>query len=195
MANWRRLCNLGNCFLKKGQLGRAILNYERARKINPSDSDLRANYQYATSLIKGASSGDTMAWYEKALERLFGGLSINGLILFLSMLYAFSMAIFIARIYLAGVRRYSFVAFAILMAIFILGSLSLYGKASTMGKEAITLIDKADIRYEPFERAPVHFTLYEGMKIRMLQVKGDWVKISSSNQKAGWVQVSNIEVI
>jgi len=187
--------NLGNCFFKKGQLGKAILHYERAGKFIPLDSDLRANIQYATSLIRGASSRETMAWHEKTFERVSGGLSINGLIFFLSMLYTLSMVLLIAKIYLVEVRKYLFAAIAILMAFFFLGSLSLYGEVSTMGKEAIILIDQADVRYEPFERAPVHFTLYEGMKIRMLRVKGDWVKISASNQKAGWVQASTIEVI
>ncbi len=83
--------NLGNCYFKKGDLGRAILNYERAKRIIPSDGDLEANYKYATSLIQGSSPGDAAPWHEQILESLFGGLSLNGLIILLSIIYAFSM--------------------------------------------------------------------------------------------------------
>jgi len=187
--------NLGNCYLKKGELGRAILNYERAKRIIPSDGDLEANYKYATSLIQGTSPGDAAPWYEQILERLFGGLSLNGLIILLSMIYAFSMLIFIARIYFKGLRRYSMTAIAILIALFISGSLSLYGRISAIGKEAIAIMDQAEVKREPFDRAPAHFILYEGMKIRVIDSKGEWIKISTSDKKVGWVRPSTIEVI
>ena len=187
--------NLGNCYFKKGDLGRAILNYERAKRIIPSDGDLEANYKYATSLIQGTLPGDAAPWHEQILERLFGGLSLNGLIILLSMIYAFSMLIFIARIYFKGLRRYSMTAIAILIALFISGSLSLYGRISAIGKEAIAIMDQAEVKLEPFDRTPAHFTIYEGMKISVIDSKGEWIKISTSDKKVGWVHASIIEVI
>lgn len=44
--------NTGNAYLKSKDLGRAILWYERARKLTPSDPDLRFNLAYAQSLLK-----------------------------------------------------------------------------------------------------------------------------------------------
>ncbi len=187
--------NLGNCYFKKGELGRAILNYERARRIIPSDGDLEANYKYAASLTQGTSPGDAAPWHQQILERLLGGLSLNGLIILLSMIYASSMLIFIARIYFKGLRRYSMTAIAILIALFISGSLSLYGRISAIGKEAIAITDQAEIKLEPFDRAPIHLTLYEGTKIRILRSKGNWVKISTADKKVGWIKASTIEVI
>ncbi|MGB6422385.1 MAG: tetratricopeptide repeat protein, partial [Anaerolineales bacterium] len=35
--------NLGNVYYKQGDLGRAIVNYERAALMNPRDSDIQAN--------------------------------------------------------------------------------------------------------------------------------------------------------
>ena len=42
--------NLGNAHFKTGDLGRTILNYERARKLNPGDADIQANLDLARSL-------------------------------------------------------------------------------------------------------------------------------------------------
>jgi tetratricopeptide (TPR) repeat protein len=187
--------NLGNCYLKKGQFGKAILNYERAKRIIPSDADLIANNQYARSLIKGASPQEATAWDEKIFERSLGRLSPDGLIIFLSAIYTLFMIILITRTYSIRMRKYSLAVIAILLALFILGSLSFYEKVSAIGKEAITMTDKADVKFQPFEKAPFHFALYEGMKIRILRIEGDWVKILTPDKKTGWIQVLHIEVI
>ena len=42
--------NLGNAYYKSGDLGRAVLNYERARRMAPRDADIRANLDFARSL-------------------------------------------------------------------------------------------------------------------------------------------------
>ena len=39
--------NIGNCYFKKGELGKAIVNYERANKLIPDDSDLKSNHDFA----------------------------------------------------------------------------------------------------------------------------------------------------
>jgi tetratricopeptide (TPR) repeat protein len=43
--------NLANCYLQLGDIGRAILFYERARKLRPYDGDIRHNLEIARSRI------------------------------------------------------------------------------------------------------------------------------------------------
>ncbi len=45
--------NLGNACLQSNQLGRAIVNYERATQLAPSDRQLMVNLEFANSLVKG----------------------------------------------------------------------------------------------------------------------------------------------
>ena len=51
--------NIGNGFLKLGKVGYAILCYEKARRLIPHDSDLKANLVYARSLIDEVQAEDT----------------------------------------------------------------------------------------------------------------------------------------
>ena len=44
--------NLGNAYMKNGDLGDAILWYERALKRIPADPDLKFNLDYARGLVK-----------------------------------------------------------------------------------------------------------------------------------------------
>jgi len=43
--------NLGNSYYRNNELGKAIVNYERAKRIMPRDADLAANYHHVQSLV------------------------------------------------------------------------------------------------------------------------------------------------
>ena len=44
--------NLGNAYFRLGNKGKAILNYERALKLDPLDEDTKANLEYMVSLTE-----------------------------------------------------------------------------------------------------------------------------------------------
>src|SRR5579859_4188461 len=39
--------NLGNCYYKTNEIGKAILNYEKAKRLSPGDADIQFNLQLA----------------------------------------------------------------------------------------------------------------------------------------------------
>ena len=43
--------NLGNCYYRMGEMGQAILAYERGLRLNPADEDLRNNLDFVNSRI------------------------------------------------------------------------------------------------------------------------------------------------
>ena len=48
MNQHRRIINLGNCYYRKAViLPKAILNYEKAKSLAPSDADIQFNLQIA----------------------------------------------------------------------------------------------------------------------------------------------------
>ena len=44
--------NIGNCYFKENKLGKAIVNYKRALRLEPRDGDIRSNYKFAFSTVK-----------------------------------------------------------------------------------------------------------------------------------------------
>jgi len=186
--------NLGNCFFKKGALGRAILNYERAKKVVPPDRDLLANYEYTKSLVRGDPE-PARAWHQGSVDRLFQWTSVDGLALLLSGIYTLLLLISIASWYIQAARRYWIHFLIILTVIFVLASISLHHRISLQGKEAIIIADTAEAKFQPFDRAPAHFIAREGMKVKVLSLKEEWAKIERSDKKVGWIRKSKIEVI
>ncbi len=60
--------NLGNSYYRKGELGKAILNYERAKRLLPRDSDLNFNYHYALSQVKNGREEASLNFWHRFLK-------------------------------------------------------------------------------------------------------------------------------
>ena len=82
--------NLGNSYFKKGEAGKAIVNYERAKRFIPNDSDLKSNYDYAHSSLnlERKPFGNL---FEKLADRLFEGATIKSLNDFVFIFLAYSI--------------------------------------------------------------------------------------------------------
>jgi tetratricopeptide (TPR) repeat protein len=184
--------NIGNCYFKKGDIGRALLNYERAKRMIPGDSDLASNYSYARSLIKGDVSMASSPWFKRLLNK-FDFFTINGLTIFLSAVFAFSVFFLLSGLFIRSLKRYERFVLPILLIIFILGAFSLYSRVSMLGKEAVIISEKADARFEPLENATTFFTVHEGMKVYITESKKDWSKVERFDGKVGWIMSSSLE--
>jgi len=186
--------NIGNCYFKKGDIGKAILNYERAKKLIPEDSDLASNYSFARSLIKGDTSKASNPWFKRILH-IFDFFTINGLTVFLSIVFVCAILFLILGIFIHSLKRYYRFVLPLLLIIFILGAFSLYGRVSLLGKEAVIISVSSDAKFEPIDSATTHFTVYEGMKVYITESKKDWSKVERFDGKAGWIVSGSMERI
>jgi tetratricopeptide (TPR) repeat protein len=186
--------NLANSYFKKGELGKAILNYEKAMRLIPRDSDLKSNYEYAQSQIKGGVVEPKLPWYRVAYEAIFSFFTINGLAFSLALLFTGILLIILLTIDVPAIRKYRVGILAVLIIIFVLFSLALFKKASKVGKEAIIIVKNTDAKFEPFDSATIHFTLYEGTKVTVISSKHSWCKIERSDKKTGWVKKTDLGI-
>ncbi len=186
--------NLGNCYMKKGEHGRAVLNYERAKRLMPRDSDLGANYRFALSEIKYNVSGRADTFYQKIIF-LFDELTVNETTAALSAVFIAIILLIAIRLYSIAVRKKFIYIAAVLLTCFLVLAFALYEKVSLIDKEAVVLAESSDARFEPVETATTHFTLHEGMKIYMIQMKKEWAKVRRADGNVGWVKAEDIEKI
>ena len=217
--------NLANSYFKKGELGKAILNYERSKILMPSDSDLKSNSEYALSL----SGVDKTP--KKAIERIFAGLNVDSLamILFISQGAIFLILIFLTVLSFPRKRpayrpsasprgeqagnpnnlsfpgltgesrlryfRFYKAAIACLAAAFLLAGWSFKRKIDWLNKGAVVIAQKSEARFEPLEGSTAHFVLRQGAKVEFLESTQSWVKIRRNDGKMGWVKKEAIELI
>ncbi len=183
--------NLGNSYFKKQELGKAVLNYERAKRLLPRDPDVAANTQFALSEVQNDVQRPLNAW-----ERLWEGhikfYSVNEMALMLIILLVLFGAAHLATLYLhwkAG--RLAMCAAAVLF--FIFG----YGLQAKLADEhnAAVAVRSSAARFEPNEKATVYFELSEGQRCQVHEREGGWAKIVRPDGKTGWVDAGSVEGI
>lgn len=189
--------NLANSYLKEGALGKAVLNYERAKQLIPRDKDLESNYRHAVSLMVNSIETPKISWLRKLADKFYGQFTLNEITVLLSIICALVFLILSVRIFLRadGLRRYLLISVFILILFFIAGSFSLHKRISALGREAVVVVKKTEAKFGPFDRATTHFTLYEGAKVYVLSAKGGWSKIKRVDKKIGWIKKLSLEVI
>ncbi len=186
--------NIGNSYFKLGNLGKAILNYERANKIIPGDSDLKSNYNFAISRVLNPVSAKAVPFYKK-MTALYNGLSIDGLTVLLSVIFI-TMLLFVFIFFIVKPDvRYKTAAFVILIVFFLITLNTLIERINADNRVAVLISESSDATFEPIENATVHFTIYEGATIHIVQEKKDWIKVRRQDGKIGWIKRADLEII
>lgn len=187
--------NLGNCYLKKGAMGKAIVCYERAKSLMPRDSDLAFNYKYAQSLIKQTKAPAAKIWLLDNIWRASDLLNLRETIAMTSIIYYLNI-IFIAMFVL--IKRYrAYLKYIITVSAIILLCALAWSvhKVGDLDQGAIVVAKIADAKFEPLEGAPANFPVYEGTKVYVLKTKEDWYKIKLSDAEVGWMKKEAIEIV
>jgi len=182
--------NLGNTYFKLGLLGKAILNYERAKKLMPYDGDLRSNLEYAYSLVQQPAMDRGRIWFRHRVQKFLDSLTINGLTKILSFIYLSIIALLIGSIFNKNSRRLyvNSIASALIAALFFLTWLGVNIYRAEHIVSAIIITKEANVRFEPVEGATVHFKLYEGLNIEVLKTRGSWSQVKREDGKIGWLE-------
>jgi len=183
--------NLGNSYFKKQQFGKALVNYERARRLMPRDLDLMANSQFAASEVQNHVPFTLSPW-QKLWQRHIEFYSRDEMVLIISVLLIFLGAAHLLVLYFGWkTGRLAMGGFAVLFLIFAYG---LQMKLSA-DRDAGILIKTAAARFEPSDKATIYFELPVGQRVQVHEREGGWAKIERPDGKAGWVSEESLEGI
>jgi tetratricopeptide (TPR) repeat protein len=191
--------NLGNAYFKSDCLAPAILNYERALRLNPADGDARFNLEMCQARIVDKIDPIGMflivRWYH-ALGNLqnsngWATTSILFFILFIGSLFAYFFA---RRRFL---KKFGFF-FGIAMLAF--SSLSMVYSAQesqrlTHSDEAILFTLSVTVKSSPDKSGTDLFVLHEGTKMTVRSELGDWSEIELEDGNIGWLLSKDIQRI
>lgn len=192
------LYNLGNACFKKGELGRAILFYERANRLLPRDDDIRKNLAYANSLavdrIEVKSSALLSFW-----GKIINFLTINELTLIFTGIYLILivLGILIIRKKEAAVRKRLVQLLTPFLTLLILvGGIFFYRIYELKAGQCGVIVSKVvEVKSGPEDSLATLFSLHEGTTFSIHQQRGDWLQIMLKNGWIGWVQSNDIQKI
>ena len=191
--------NLGNAYYKNGENAKALLWYERALKLDPSDEDIQHNIAFVNRKIidKIDAVPETLfaQWWHKVTdlltERQWAVLSIIGsFLLFLSIgAYLFARS--------GGVRTTGFVTFwiSIIVIVFSVIFANKQKEKATHHTEAIVMDLVVDAKNAPNAGGKNLFVIHEGLKVQITNEMNGWVEIRLPNGEKGWIAQNSIEKI
>ena len=184
--------NLGNSYFRAGNIGKALLNYERALVLDPRHQDTRRNLDHVSGLLEYRVD-DHRNWYVRTGEKVLGyfteqEISILWLGSFFLFMAGWCFCLFFRRGAPWGWKRKALILLTIL---FVVLAAAKHFEKNVM-VDAIVLADEAEFRYGPSDTDRVAFRLGEGHKVYMVDQRKDWSRIVLVNGEGGWVKSDQI---
>ncbi|MGL5958662.1 MAG: tetratricopeptide repeat protein [Phocaeicola sp.] len=192
--------NLGNSYYKDNEIAKAVLNYERAHLLDPSDKDILFNLELARAKTVDKVTPQPelflVTWYNAITNSLSEkSWSILGITLFLSFIASLS-------IYLFGrsrtIRKIAFIGASLSLPICLLANLFAYHQKGELlnQKSAIIMEPSVTVRSTPNGSGTELFILHEGRKVTIKDnsMKA-WKEIELEDGNAGWIATETLEII
>ena len=183
--------NLGNALFKAGRIGQAILNYRRAHYLDPRDSDIATNLEFARNyrVDKVLSIPSPVA---RVLDDVFHRLSHReaGLLAALGLaLAALCLAVWIVRRWAVFVVAASLIA-AIALFAFITQQA---WNGEIDAHPAVVVQPEINALSGPSDESKQILLLHDGTEVRIRETRGAYALVQLPGGTGGWIRKDAVE--
>ena len=199
VCNTELYFNLGNAYFKLTDYPNAILNYERALKLNPNDEDIRFNISIANSKLEDKIETVPELFYKRWFVSIREMASADawGIVFIVSLLICsacFFLYVLGNAIVLRKLGFYAGLLMLIASCLFLSLGISMY-KQQTNHNQAIVFSGSVPVKSSPVDSGTSLFVIHAGTKVNLIDELGDWVKIQLADGNEGWLPLSDLERI
>ena len=192
--------NLGNTYFKRGELGPAILYYERARRLMPADEDLLANLALARQLTADEITPLPQFWLFRAVRWWVDLVPRSALAWLVGLAYLVVAGGGIVWILRPGTPMAAWArrGAAGAAGVALLFGINLAVRELGIGapQKAVVMATVADVQSAPSGDSALRiFAVHEGATVRMGRRSDDWVEIVLEDGTVGWVEAAQLEPI
>lgn len=211
LADWQEICemglessdlycNIGDAWYKQNELGQAVLAYERALKLDPSNATARYNLDFVNNMIQDKIE-TVPEFFLKQWSRKLCWLLPSGawaalcLVLFAAVLACLLLFLLSAS---SSARKTGFILGVVLLVLASLSlAFSLRQRADYRKVDAAVVVKPvSSAKSSPGSSSVVDlFVLHEGTKVQIIDKVGEWVNIELSDGRQGWILASDLETI
>lgn len=191
--------NLGNAYFRDNKLGKAILNYSKAQRLNPSDNDIEYNLAYATGLVKDRIDVMPDFVLNKWVRKLRHSLNSNQWAV--ASLFALAFALGCVLLYILSrrdaYRKTGFYAGIVIGVIFIITTIfSIMERCAFLNtSQGVVIQSSALIKSSPDASSSELFILHEGTIVDIGESFEEWLEITITDGNKGWINSTAIEKI
>ncbi len=199
-------CNIGDTYYRLKDNVHAVLYYERALLLDPSNSDARFNLEFVRGKMQlPDDAGDS--WFSNWVDQTVSRLSSNAWAIIAIITFLLFLAGVAAYLFMDSVtiRKIGFFGGALMILISILANMAafhVYNKA-TGGNGAIVMPESVTLSTaprEPRDKEEEAFQLQQGTRVEIIdsvadKTHGKWLQVSTAGGHKAWINAKDIEVI
>jgi len=191
--------NLGNTYFKMNDFAKAILFYERAKRLDPGNEDIEFNLNVANTKISDKIEPLPEMFYKRwfsGLVQLFtpDGWAVFSIIMFISCLAGFILYLVSHVLVLRKVGFWYAISSFIIFLFVMIFAWSGY-QMTTSAHDAIIFAPTITVKSSPDEKSTDLFVLHEGAKVKLLDQISGWYEIKLANGSVGWLPIASLEKI
>lgn len=191
--------NLGNAYYRIGKIGLAILYFEKAKKLSPSDEDIIHNLKFSSTKI--VDKIETLPkffifdWWENLLAFVSISRGTYAAYLFYIIILGSIGYYYFAR----SLRTQRFVFYTGIISTFFL-VLTIVLLAVNLNREfnykyGIVVDPVVVTKFSPDQNSKDAFIVHEGLKVQAEDNVSDWIKIKLIDGKVGWLKKNSFRII
>lgn len=191
--------NLANAYFKTDEIGRAILYYNKALKLAPSNDDVRYNLAIAEAQTKDKIAVVPEFFLNRWMRGIRNTMSCTAWSAV--SLAAFAAVLAFALLFLLSgriaVRKTGFYGALAALTVFVIAtSFAIAERRDMLRREqAVVMSSAISVKSSPDRSATDLFVLHEGTKVRIATEIDGWYEIVIADGKKGWTESRNIEQI
>jgi tetratricopeptide (TPR) repeat protein len=191
--------NLANAYFKTGANGKAILYYNKALRLAPSQEDIRHNLALAEAQTKDRIAVVPEFFLNRWMRTIRNSMSCTAWsvlsIVSFALVLAFGLLFLLAS--RLGIRKTGFYG-ALVALLFMIAttSFAISSRNDMLNhEEAVVMASAISVKSSPDRSATDLFVLHEGTKVKVLTAVDEWVEVGIADGKKGWTLKNNIEEI
>ncbi len=189
------LYNIGNTYFKLRNYPMAILYYEKALKIDPTDEEVRQNLAIANALITDKIEPLPEFFMKRWWRNIGNSLSANGWATISLVFFAFLLVsvFFYLTTRSVGLKKTTFFTTLLLLLMCVCSVIFAYQKKQYLENhdEAIVMTPTITVKSSPSSSGVDLFVLHEGTKVEILDKVDNWDKIRIADGSVGWMPSSS----
>jgi len=184
----RLFYNLGGAYIKLGDLGRAVLNFRRAQRLLPRDGDVAANLRLARAQTLDRIEVENEGAIINLVRRLVGWTTFDEAAAAVLTLWIILCGLAVSAILWRHRRGPLLYLTGGIAALLFLGILSIGIRTIDEHGQppAVVVGAKVNMRSGPGDNYLTEFTLHAGAEVRVVEQRGDWIRIGLPGDLQGW---------
>jgi len=194
--NGHLLYNLGNAWLRHGEVGQAVLAYRRALLFLPRDGDLRANLKTARERARDdLEPADVRGPLARTLLAPYDSLSSSELLIVGAAAWALCFLLLTIRRLREAEGLGAIAAVLALIAVLGLSGHLIRSYQQEARPITVVLADEVTLRSGRDLRSVELARLHAGAELRALEQSGDWIQVLLSSGQRGWLSASELGLV